>query len=239
MTDEVLVKLSSCGDELRVLELFQNGPTPSPKAPKARAKAPLFFLKLSFLLLASCLNFFKYLQCPMLNSQLSIILHHKESESYRLNPSVPSEMARALRVLLALSAYLLSGSFKFSNVRHTSTLSKSRLFDEPPQAPESYERNKDGSFSDKTDVKETLSKLMAVLGPLAPSRIEDGVKSQEKLIQDVQDGFSKILLDVRESGMTPMEKRMIITEANMILSDMKTKEVRIQLRLCCVNFSTI
>ena len=66
---------------------------------------------------------------------------------------------------------------------------------------------------------------MAVLGPLAPSKIDDGVVSQEKLIQDVEDGFSKILLGVRQSDMTPMEKRMIITEANMILSDMKTKEV--------------
>lgn len=90
-------------------------------------------------------------------------------------------MVEALRILLVLSAFFLSGSFKFLSVRHTTSPSKSRLFDEAPQAPESYERNKDGSFSDKTDVKDTLSKLFAVLGPLAPSKIDEGVVSQEKV----------------------------------------------------------
>ena len=90
-------------------------------------------------------------------------------------------MAGALRVLLVLWAVLLTGSFKFLNTRHTTSHSKSRLFDEAPQAPESYERNKDGSFSDKSDVKDTLSKLFAVLGPLAPSKIDEGVVSQEKV----------------------------------------------------------
>jgi hypothetical protein len=138
-------------------------------------------------------------------------------------------MTPTLRLLLALSALFLSASFKLSAPQHVSNVysRNSRLYEEnePTQAPESYERNKDGSFSDKADVKETLSKLMAVLGPLAPSNLANGVLSQEKLVQDVEDGFSKILAGVRESSMTPMEKRMIITEANMILSDMKTKEV--------------
>ena len=139
-------------------------------------------------------------------------------------------MKLTLRLLLVLSALFSSNSFKFSAPKHVTNVCSrnSRLYEEnePTQAPESYERNKDGSFSDKADVKETLSKLMAVLGPLAPSNLADGVVSQEKLVQDVEDGFSKILAGVRESSMTPMEKRMIITEANMILSDMKTKEVR-------------
>ena len=134
-------------------------------------------------------------------------------------------MVVTFKVILTLFFVLLSESFKGSRVGLSRSIRTSRLYDEPSQAPESYEQNKDGSFSDKTDVKEALSKLMAVLGPLAPSKIEDGVVSQEKLIQDVEDGFSKILLGVRESSMTPMEKRMVITEANMILSDMKTKEV--------------
>jgi hypothetical protein len=138
-------------------------------------------------------------------------------------------MKLTLRLLLALSALISSASFKLNAPRHVSNVCSrnSRLYEEnePTQAPESYERNKDGSFSDKTDVKETLSKLMAVLGPLAPSNLANGVLSQEKLVQDVEDGFSKILAGVRESSMTPMEKRMIITEANLILSDMKTKEV--------------
>lgn len=140
-------------------------------------------------------------------------------------------MARVF--LLFLSLLFLSDSFRVSPGRHylSSRVQTIRTYEEkePSQAPESYERNKDGSFSDKADVKETLSKLMAVLGPLAPSSISDGVISQEKLVQDVQDGFSRILVGVRESSMTPMEKRMIITEANMILSDMKTKEVCSQL----------
>ena len=134
-------------------------------------------------------------------------------------------MISALKVILALCALLPSKSFMSTSIRSKYHGRLSRLYEEPSQAPESYERNKEGSFSDRADVKDTLSQLMAVLGPLAPSKIEEGVVSQEKLIQDIEDGFSKILLGVRQSDMTPMEKRMIITEANMILSDMKTKEV--------------
>lgn len=137
------------------------------------------------------------------------------------------KLARVFSLFLALLS--LSDSFRANPGRHhlSNRVQTIRTYEEkePTQAPESFEKNKDGSFSDKSDVKETLSKLMAVLGPLAPSGISDGVVSQEKLVQDVQDGFSRILLGVRESSMTPMEKRMIITEANMILSDMKTKEV--------------
>lgn len=131
-------------------------------------------------------------------------------------------------LLLLLSAALLSESLKnciSGRVAFRRTVPIKSSVEEPPQAPESYERNKDGSFSDKADVKATLSQLMAVLSPLAPSNLADGVLSEEKLVQQVQDGFSKILEGVRESSMTPMEKRLVITEANIILSDMKTKEV--------------
>ena len=150
----------------------------------------------------------------------------KSSGLFFCSQSATMRVIQAL--LLFLSAALLSESFKnciLGRVASCRTGSIKLSEEEPSQAPESYEKNKDGSFSDKADVKATLSQLMAVLSPLAPSKLSDGVLSEEKLVQQVQDGFSKILEGVRESSMTPMEKRLVITEANIILSDMKTKEV--------------
>jgi hypothetical protein len=127
-----------------------------------------------------------------------------------------------LKIQLILSAvlFILSASFQQSYRRCTKSTTK--LYDEAPPLPK-FEQNKDGSFVDKTDVKDTLSKLMDVLGPLAPSQYQDEVENEEILIEKVQDGFNKLLTGVRSSEMTPMEKKMILTEANMILTEVKTK----------------
>jgi len=97
-----------------------------------------------------------------------------------------------------------------------------KLYADIPPLPK-FEQNKDGSYVDKTDVKETLSKLMDVLGPLAPSQYQDEVENEEILFAKVEDGFSKILSGIKSSEMTPMERKMLITEANMILTEVKTK----------------
>ena len=107
-----------------------------------------------------------------------------------------------------------------SSVCRTSsrTLGSYRIYDKSPL--EGLEANADGTFSDRKDVKDVLAKLMAALAPSSPSAA--GTATEDEItVQTVQATFDKILANVRSSDLTPMEKSMLMTEASMLLDDVK------------------
>lgn len=91
-----------------------------------------------------------------------------------------------------------------------------------PPLSKSLELNKDGTFSDRSDVKEVLAKLMATLAPRAPSAMDSSAGDDELTFASVEASFNKILSRVRDSSdLTSMEKSMVLTEANLLLEDVK------------------
>jgi hypothetical protein len=75
-------------------------------------------------------------------------------------------ISTALIMILTLSTILSSGSFRMQSFSRKSYSTRDIILfaeEEEPSAPppSAYERNKDGSYTDKRDVKDTLSQLMA------------------------------------------------------------------------------
>jgi hypothetical protein len=133
-----------------------------------------------------------------------------------------------MKVFLYLLVCNLCGSLSLHwDVFSTHRRSLTRLYasdDEtpPPQLSKNFELNKDGTYSDRTDVNEVLAKLMATLAPRAPSGMDSTTGDDEITVASVEASFNKILSRVRDSSdLTTMEKSMVMTEANLLLDDVK------------------
>jgi hypothetical protein len=88
----------------------------------------------------------------------------------------------------------------------------------------SFEQGSDGTFSDTSDVKQVLSKIMETIKPLAGSGIGKG-DTDDLTILDVESKFKQILSDIKASStLTEGEKRMLVAESSLTLQDAKERD---------------